>query len=163
MSNLKALAKVQGGAVMLACLVVIAALPAYSKDKHSASVNSVQALLGRWDLTLKTPQREYPSWLELTEQNGRLKALFVSRWGNARPLPRVEFANGQLTFVSPQKEEDRKDDMVFTGRLSGNRLVGTTTGPDGTPWQWTGVRAPSLKRNSPPHWVSRCSCLMAKT
>ncbi|HKC72288.1 MAG TPA: DUF1080 domain-containing protein, partial [Terriglobales bacterium] len=109
-------------------------------------------LLGRWDLTLKTPQREYPSWLDLTEQNGQLKALFVSRWGNARPLPRVEFANGQLTFVSPQKEEDRKDDMVFTGRLSGNRLVGATTGPDGTPWQWTGVRAPSLKRNSPPHW-----------
>ena len=152
MSNLKALTKIHGGAVMLACLIFIATLPAYSKDKHSASVDPVQALLGRWDLTLKTPQREYPSWLELTEQNGQLKAIFVSRWGNARPLPKVEFANGHLTFVSPGKDEDRKDDMVFTGTLSGNRLVGTTTGPDGTPWQWTGVCAPSLKRTGAPHW-----------
>ena len=151
MSNLKALLSVRSRAVALTCLLLIT-LQAYSKEKGSASVNPVQALLGRWDLTLKTPQREYPSWLELTEQNGQLKALFVSRWGNARPLPKVEFANGRLTFVSPKQEEDRKDDMVFTGRLSGNRLVGTTTGPDGTPWQWTGVRAPSLKRASTPHW-----------
>lgn len=151
MSNLKALLSVRSRAVALTCLLLIT-LQAYSKEKGSASVNPVQALLGRWDLTLKTPQREYPSWLELTEQNGQLKALFVSRWGNARPLPKVEFANGRLTFVSPKQEEDRKDDMVFTGRLSGNRLVGTTTGPDGTPWQWTGVRAPSLKRAGTPHW-----------
>lgn len=151
MSNLKALLSVRSRAVALTCLLLIT-LQAYSKEKGSASVNPVQALLGRWDLTLKTPQREYPSWLELTEQNGQLKALFVSRWGNARPLPRVEFANGRLTFVSPKQEEDRKDDMVFTGSLSGNRLVGTTTAPDGTPWQWTGVRAPSLKRTGAPHW-----------
>jgi hypothetical protein len=30
--------------------------------------------------------------------------------------------------------------------------VGTTTGPDGTPWQWTGERAPDLKRKSAPEW-----------
>ena len=152
MPNLKALVSVRGGAVMLACLILIVTLQAYSKDKRSAPASSVQALLGRWDLTLKTPQREYPSWLELTEQNGQLQALFVSRWGNARPLPKVNFANGVLTFVSPKKDEDRKDDMVFVGKLSGNKLVGTTTGPDGTPWQWTGVRAPSLKGNNPLHW-----------
>ena len=152
MPNRKALITVRSRAVMLACLILVAVLQAYSEDNHSAPAGSVQALLGRWDLTLKTPQREYPSWLDLTEQNGQLKALFVSRWGNARPLPKVEFANGQLTFVSPKKDEDRKDDMVFLGSLSGARLVGTTTGPDGTPWQWTGVRAPSLKRNSPTHW-----------
>jgi len=151
MSNLNALRSVRSRAVALTCLVLIA-LQAYSEGNHSAAANSVQTLLRRWDLTLKTPQREYPSWLELTEQNGQLKALFVSRWGNARLLPKVEFANGQLTFVSPKKDEDRKDDMVFTGRLSGNQLVGTTTGPDGAPWQWTGVRAPSLKRTSTPHW-----------
>jgi hypothetical protein len=151
MANLKALVSVRR-AVALVCLILLATLQAYSNDKHSAPANSVQALLGRWDLTLKTPQREYPSWLELTEQNGQLKALFVSRWGNARPLPKVEFANGRLTFVSPKQDEDRKDDMVFTGELSGNRLVGTTTGSDGTPWQWTGARAPSLKRTTAPHW-----------
>lgn len=35
--------------------------------------------------------------------------------------------------------------MVFEGMLSGKTLVGTTTGPDGTLWQWTAERAPSLR------------------
>jgi len=76
----------------------------------------------------------------------------VSRWGHARPLPKFEISNGLVTFVSPKEEEERKDDMVFEGKLSGKTLVGTTTGPDGTQWQWTGERAPSLKRTSAPKW-----------
>ncbi len=142
-------------ACALATLVFMFSLPLYSEPKGSASsdaATSVQAFLGRWDLTLKAPDREYPSWLELTQEGGQLKAQFVSRWGNARPLPKVEISNGRLTFVSPKEEEDRKNDMVFEGKLSGKTLVGTTTGPDGTPWQWTGVRAPSLKRTAPPKW-----------
>src|ERR1051326_5016047 len=42
--------------------------------------------------------------------------------------------------------------MVFEGKLSGNRVEGTTTGPDGTTGQWTGEKAPSLERKSPPKW-----------
>ena len=55
------------------------------------------AFLGRWDLTLRAPDREYPSWLELREEGGQLKADMVGRWGNARPLPKVELSNGRLT------------------------------------------------------------------
>jgi hypothetical protein len=113
---------------------------------------SGQSFLGRWDLTLTTPGREYPSWLEVTQEGGQFKARMVSRWGHARPLPKVEISGDHITFVSPKEEEDRKDDMVFQGKLSGDKLTGTTTGPDGTAWQWTGVRAPSLKRKSPPTW-----------
>jgi hypothetical protein len=146
MRNLKKLGSVSA-------LILIVSLQVFSENKTpGGSSASVGPLLGRWDLTLKAPDREYPSWLELSREGGQLKAQFVSRWGNARPLPKVEFSNGQLTFVSPKQEEDRKDDMVFVGKLSGKTLVGTTTGPDGTPWQWTGVRAPSLKRNNPPKW-----------
>ena len=125
---------------------------AHSEQENPEPLASVQSFLGRWDLTLKTPLREYPSWLEITQENGQLKARFVSRWGNARPLPKIEISNGTVTFVSPKEEEDRKDDMVFQGKLSGKTLVGTTTGPDGTAWQWTGERAPSLKRKSDPKW-----------
>lgn len=116
------------------------------------SNNSDQAFLGRWDLTLKTPEKEYPSWLEITRDGGQFHASFVSRWGNARPLPKVEISSGHIMFVSPKEEEARKDDMVFEGKLSGNKLTGTTTGPDGTPWQWTGVRAPKLIRTGEPKW-----------
>jgi hypothetical protein len=125
----------------------------YSAPKKPAkSDSSVRPLLGRWDLTLKAPDREYPSWLELTQENGQLKARLVSRWGHARPLPKAEYSDGRLTFVSPKEEEDRKDDMVFEGKLSGKMLVGTTTGPDGTTWHWTGVRAPLLERKGTPTW-----------
>src|SRR5260370_3252862 len=120
------------------------------KSPSSPSTRSVEAFLGRWDLTLKAPNREYPSWLELRKGDGQLKAEMVGRWGNARPLPRVELSNGRLTFVSPKEEEGRSDDMVFEGTLVGKILSGTTTGPDGTIWQWTGHRAPVLKaQNSP--------------
>ena len=137
----------------LTTLILMLSMRGYSEQKNSAdTAASLQSFLGRWDLTLKTPLREYPSWLEITQENGQLKARMVSRWGHARPLPKIEISSGRISFVSPKEEEDRKDDMVFEGRLSGSTLVGTTTGPDGTPWQWTGERAPSLKRTSAPQW-----------
>jgi len=136
-----------------ATFVLMLSMPVYSEQKNSAdTTGSVQSFLERWDLTLKTPLREYPSWLEITQEGGQLTARMVSRWGHTRPLPKIELSNGRITFVSPKEEEDRKDDMVFEGRLSGKTLVGTTTGPDGTPWQWTGERAPSLKGTSAPKW-----------
>ncbi|MDE2252461.1 MAG: DUF1080 domain-containing protein [Gammaproteobacteria bacterium] len=42
--------------------------------------------------------------------------------------------------------------MVFLGQLVGGTLEGVTTGQDGTPWTWQGVRAPSLARAAPRHW-----------
>jgi hypothetical protein len=118
------------------------------KEPSTAPANSPAAFLGRWDLTLKTADREYPSWLELSEENGQLKAQMVGRWGNARPLPKVELSNGHLTFVSPKDEEALPQDMVFEGTLKGATLSGTVTGPKDGPWHWTGQKAPALKAKS---------------
>ena len=137
----------------LITLTLMFSLSGYSGQKNPADTTGmVRAFLGRWDLTLKTPLRDYPSWLEITQENGQLRARMVSRWGHARPLPKIEISNDRITFVSPKEEEERKDDMVFEGKLSGHTLEGTTTGPDGTPWQWTGESAPSLIRKSEPRW-----------
>ncbi len=140
--------------IALTTLILMFSVQVYGKQKklvEDAPV-SAQSFLGRWDLTLKTPLREYPSWLEITQEDGQVKARMVSRWGHARPLPKVEIVHNHIMFVSPKEEEERKDDMVFEGKLSGNTLVGTTTGQDGTPWQWTGERAPSLQRKGDPKW-----------
>jgi hypothetical protein len=118
----------------------------------SAQAASTKSFLGRWDLTLKAPDREYPSWIEIQQQNGQLSAQFVGRWGNARPLPKIEIHGTNIKFVSPKEEEGRNDDMVFEGALTGKTLSGTTTGPDGTPWTWTGMRAPALDKASTPKW-----------
>src|ERR1700676_4030562 len=148
--------KLQRIVYVLAADTLLLSARVYSQDVNpkasssSRSADSVEAVLGRWDLTLKAPDREYPSWLELRQEGGQLKAQIVSRWGNARPLPKVALSKGRLTFVSPKEEEERPDDMVFEGTLVGKMLSGTTTGPDGTPWQWTGQRAPALNRESAP-------------
>jgi len=134
-----------------ALVTIFLSSTAYSQGPGTSS-STVTPFLGRWDLTLKAPDHEYPSWLEVTQDNGQLKARMVGRWGNARPLPKVEIANGTLTFVSPKEEESSKDDMVFHGKLVGKSLSGTVNGPDGTPWQWTGERAPTLVRTSAPKW-----------
>jgi len=124
----------------------------FTEVASSGDDAAAKAFLGRWDLTLKAADREYPSWLELNQENGRLSAQFVGRWGNARPLPRAELSNGRLTFVSPKEEEGAQADSVFEGTLSGNNLSGTVNGPDGKTWQWTGQRAPALTRSHPPKW-----------
>lgn len=123
------------------------------EEKFSSPSNeSGDVFLGRWDLTLKGPDREYPSWLEIRRDGGQLKAEMVGRWGNARPLPKVEVSKDRLTFVSPKEEEASAADMVFEGALVGKTLSGPVNGPDGTVWQWTGRRAPALKSSGEPKW-----------
>jgi hypothetical protein len=142
------------------CMASILALGAWARTSGSGyetvvfsdDTQSVEAFLGRWDLTLKAPDRENPSWLELNAENGQLKAQMVGRWGNARPLPKAEIVKGLLTFVSTKEEEGAQADLIFEGRLAGKNLSGTVNGPDGKTWQWTGVRAPVLKAKSSPKW-----------
>ena len=114
--------------------------------------DSIKPFLGRWDLTVKAPTGEYPAWIEVSEEQGQPKVEMVDRSGNAQPLPKADVKNGELTFFSPGADFYRKNDMVFEGKLVGGELTGTTTGPDGTPWNWTGVRAPSLERTGTPQW-----------
>jgi len=134
--------------LLLAWLV----LAPLSSPQASQPSPSPKQYLGRWDLTLKAPDREYPSWLEISETDGKLAAQMVGRWGNARPLPKIEVSAGHLTFVSPKEEEEAKRDMVFEGALTGDTLSGIVAAPDGNDWSWTGKRAPSLKRAKAPVW-----------
>ena len=136
--------------ILLACATAYLSAEKAETSLHAAE--SAQAFLGRWDLTLHGPDREYPSWIDLREDGGQLKAEFVGRWGNARQLPRAELSNGRLTFVSPKAEEDLPVDMVFEGALTGKTLSGKVNGPNGATWEWTGERAPSLERKTAPKW-----------
>jgi len=142
--------------LVLAIMVALsggASLAARPQEGSSgAPEGSVKSYLGRWDLTLKAPDRVYPSWLDVSEQGGTLKARMVGRWGHAHALNNVEFANGRLTFASPKEEEGTPADIRFEGKLTGNTLSGTVSGLKGGTWHWTGVRAPELKANEHPKW-----------
>lgn len=81
-----------------------------------------------------------------------MKARMTGRWGNARELPRVEIANGTLTFASPKEEEGSETDLIFAGKLVGGILHGTLNGPDGTTWKWEARRSPALDESRTPRW-----------
>ena len=137
---------------MLAAVCISVPMYSYAATPVESAAPADTPFLGRWDLTLKAPDHEYPSWLEITEGNGQLKARMVGRWGNARPLPKVEIKNGTLTFISPKDEEGSNADMVFEGRFTGKTISGTLNGPDGKTWQWIGEKAPSIERTHAPKW-----------
>ena len=65
-------------------LTLTATLILCAADAKTSNAGDSNAYLGRWDLTLKAPDRDYPSWLELSEKDGKLVAQMVGRWGNAR-------------------------------------------------------------------------------
>lgn len=106
--------------------------------------------LGRWDVTLHTPARDYSSWLDIQEDQSGLRVRMVGRWGSARWLPRAAITNGRIRFVSPSQEEALAHDLVFEGALSGGELLGTVTGGGGDTWTWRAERAPSLSRAQQP-------------
>ena len=129
-------------------LMVLASALSDRAWAHGADQGGPAAFVGRWDLTLKGAGHEYPSWIEIDQKEGKFSALFTGRWGNARPLPKVEVSGARLTFVSPKEEEDSKADLVFEGSLNGGNLSGTVNGPDGTTWSWVGVKAPALDQKA---------------
>jgi hypothetical protein len=111
------------------------------------------AVLGRWDITVQAPDGPYPSWVEIqlrkeTEIMGR----FVGRSGSQRHASRVEYTGGTLTFEVPVQYEPHTSPLVFTGRLAGERLEGTTQAPTGETLRWVGARAPQLIRERAPSW-----------
>lgn len=138
---------------MFCLAVMVASAFASCALTHAADQGGAAAFAGRWDLTLKGAGHEYPSWIEIGQKDGKLTALFTGRWGNARPLPKVEISGTHVTFVSPKEEEDSKADLVFEGELKGDSLSGTVNGPDGSEWAWVGVKAPALdKKGADVHW-----------
>jgi hypothetical protein len=133
-------------------LALLTLLASACSCANAGSTSDANPLLGRWDITLQTPQREFASWLEISQDNGELQARMVGRWGHARLLPHAELVNGGIRLVSPKEEEGTATDLIFEGRLSASSLVGTTSGPDGTVWTWRGERAPTLERSRAPRW-----------
>src|SRR5260221_2893939 len=145
---------VHGGHALLSLLLLALSAGgpgAASAAESAASEADARPFLGRWDVTLSTPGHELASWIEVSQGSGGLSVRMVGRWGHARVLPKAEILGNWIRFVSPKEEEGRANsDMVFEARRIGAELVGDTTGPDGSIWQWRGVQAPTLQRGHAP-------------
>ena len=113
------------------------------------------AFVGRWDLTLATPDGDRPSWLEV-RRSGReaLVGDFVAIVGSARPVARIVVRGDSMRFTIPPQWEEGAGDLVVEGVLRGQGLSGRVTFPDGKIYDWTAVRAPALRRPSAPTWAT---------
>lgn len=130
------------------CLCALA-LPACAQTAGFAD-----AVLGRWDITVQGADGvSYPSWLEVRlRKESELMASFVGRFGSMRYATKAEYSNGQLTIAIPAQYEAGPKELVFTGKLSGEKLTGTVIDENGKTIQWTGVRAPALLATKPVAW-----------
>ena len=137
------------GVTLLALLTAIS--PARPRPHRALAAGD--PIIGRWDITIQTPAGERPSWLEL-EPSGRgvVVGRFVGIVGSARPISHVMLQSDSFHFAIPPQWENGDADLVVDGRLTGNRLAGTMTFPDGKRFDWSGVRAPAMRADRAATW-----------
>jgi hypothetical protein len=111
------------------------------------------AILGRWDLTVRSADGPYPSWLEvLLRKETELMGRFVGRFGSNRHVAEITYNGSDLLVRIPIQYERNKSDLILKGRLTGDRLEGTTEDENGNTLKWIGVRAAALERNASSKW-----------
>ena len=108
---------------------------------------------GRWDLTVNIDGRMAPSWLEVrhTGINGYF-GRFVWEGGSARPISKVEFKDGKVSFHIPAQWERTDKELVLEGTLADNKLSGSIVNTNGKTYTFVGERAPKLWRDKAPVW-----------
>ncbi len=133
----------------LICLLTLLTLNATPQTPGFAD-----AVLGRWDLTVQGADGvSYPSWLEVRlRKENELMASFVGRFGSMRYASKSEYKDGQLTIAIPAQYEAGPKELVFNGKLAGDKLSGTTIDENGKTLQWTALRAPALMPGKTSAW-----------
>lgn len=149
----------------LSALLFALALPASGSSRAGASGKVVEfneRMLGRWDITITTPEGPRPSWLEI-ERSGRdaVVGRIVGIVGSARPISRINAGGDSLRFSVPPQWEAGDADLIVEGRLQGDRLAGRMTFPDGKSYDWTAVRAPRSASLAKPVWGTPIKLLHA--
>ena len=121
------------------------------------------AIIGRWDLSVNLGDRVAPSWLEVKLSGVKtLVGYFVADGGSARPISHVQVKDGKIFFSIPPQWERQDKYMEFTAVLENDQLSGTIISSYGKTYNFTGERAPLLKRTKAPVWGKPISLLNGK-
>ena len=132
---------------MLASLIVSANLV---KANNAGEKDPIE---GRWDLTVDYEGRQAASWLEVrhTGINGYI-GRFVWEGGSARPISKVEFKDGKVSFHIPAQWEITDKELIFNGLLKDGKLSGTIINTNEKSYSFVGEKAPKLWRDKAPKW-----------
>lgn len=122
----------------------------FSISDAKADSSSIE---GRWDITINMAGKEIPSWLEVRHSGTHhLVGEYVGGGGSARPVSKIIFNDGKMSFTIPPQWEKEDNDLSFEATLQGDNLAGTMIAANGKSYNWSAVRAPSLHRKSSPIW-----------
>ena len=124
-------------------------------QSEASSVNrgELEKLVGRWDISVNENGENTPAWLEVRLSGfSTLVGSFVGNSGSARPISEVHFENGTFSFSIPPQWEKEKANLEVKGEIVGEELKGTLITSAGKEFEWTGVKAPTLKRETTPEW-----------
>lgn len=106
---------------------------------------------GRWDLTVKTSNGTYPSWMEVTESGGNPELRVVGRVASVHPASDVKLEGSHLTF-STSESFGKQIPVTWDLTFAGGKISGTQKRSDGVEGQITGVPAPPLNRPASVSW-----------
>jgi hypothetical protein len=89
-------------ALPVAMLPFLALLAAPATAARPARQRQLSALVGRRDLTVRSPRGPYPPWLGVRRSGFETRGgSFVGEGGSARPISRVWFSDGSVRFTLP--------------------------------------------------------------
>jgi hypothetical protein len=104
-------------------------------------------------MTIMVDGKASPSWLEVVHSGtAHLVGQYVGIGGSARPISKIIFENGKMSFAIPPQWEKENNEMSFEAIFQGDSLAGTMVAANGKTYNWTARRAPLLKRTAPPVW-----------
>jgi Domain of Unknown Function (DUF1080) len=131
-------------------LLICSSPSAYSKTRSKYFESPLE---GRYDLTLYNSGKSYPAWLEVQHSGTRtLVGRYVAPGGSARPISRINFTDGIVSFSIPPQWDTATNDLQFHATFQGDSLTGTIIESNGKEYTLVGVRAPSLWRKTEPVW-----------
>jgi hypothetical protein len=125
-------------------IIILASVVAAFLASGCAGKDPADQVAGRWDVTIEGPRGPYPSWFEISSEEGVLSGSFVGRSGSARPIKSISLEKDQLTFSLPKQYEGRETDLTFKGVAADGKITGEADDRDGNPLKFTAVRAPEL-------------------
>lgn len=129
-----------------------------------AGQTSKQTVAGRWDLTVHAADKNYPSWIEVTEAANQPTVRVVGRTGSVRTATNAKLLtvaevmstashiSSRLTFNSTESFEKPMPVVWDLGLTADGKLVGTQERSDGVALGVTGERAPALSHPAPAAW-----------
>ncbi len=133
-------------------LFLVGCAPRGLEEKSDGKVIDKNKILGRWDLTIYDINGVYPSWFEISEQNGEFTGRFVGRVGHARPADYIYYNGEEVYFSVRRQYEAPQEDLIFIGKVNDGKIDGKTKSERGKIVPFSAKKFPKLEKQNKPEW-----------